>query len=1096
MEGTTLKFSLLGRKASYIFALAALFAAAVGVYLSAPVNTVVEAQRGDDFIKSDLPSRPDRLAIALDFRSAHNLAAFGGGGMVDDGVQMRGERATAKESRQVRADLDRAHSIIKQLDCTQVDGDVTGRTFAPGVYCVPSMSLAGRMTLDGMGDDTSHFVFIVNGSLEATRGSSFQLQNGAAPENAYFWVKDTANIGDGVTFTGTILARGDVTVRSGADIKGRTLSVDGKVTFDGESVSTGSGFGILEICKHAVGGPRDEGSATGLENRIFRFRVGGGTYYAPVGGCTPPIKLATGNALIEELNSGPLIGGAGTDTDWVGRFKLVDVTTNPSSALGTVNLPARTAVVFIREGGINNMTIANFYNQFAILGYIEICKRRALVPGPSPQSEDPDVSGFWDYTIDAIANTVFTVPVGQCSGPIGVLASTFPQPTPPPPGRGLALVTELAKDGFQLDSVSTFSADRLQNVIFNFGIRNTTACSNIGTSPIPPGCLFANPGGGIADVLLVEGSTPSSQTTVNFFNRTRPGRVKVCKIAGPGIPIGTWFTFNWSGSGPANPFPGPQLPAQAVSGSINVQAGPASQGGFCQFIDQLFIIGTNVTVVEVGVTPATAPTPNLSPINGVAGEVRVSRIRLDQQVTCGPASNNTTALCQAWLNAKSITFQARREIREVEYTNYVFRPTLLKICKIAGEGVAVNTPFSFSFLIDSEGGLFAPPLSIAVPNLTVNAGPAAQGGFCAFAQGPYTPTSTVPPVGTFRVGSIVDVLESTVAGTAVSSITSPTNSPLFACLPPNVANSRCRAIGLLNPGGFNELTFTNIKAPVAQRAPFDFDGDGKTDISVTRHSGSSRWYQLRSGDGYTFTQFDLGQTGDLVVPADYNGDGKTEAGVFRPSTGDWWVLNEGESVAVAMNAGMVGDIPLPSDYTGDGKADFVLYRPSTGQWFRYENGSTNTSHMAFGMAGDKPLIGDFDGDGKADPAIFRSSTGTFWYAASSEGNAHRAAQWGMNGDTAVTGDYDGDGKTDLAVFRPSNGTWWILNSSTGQMTGLQWGMNGDKPIAADYDGDGKADVAVYRPSNGTWYIIKSGSGFQGFVWGVSTDIPTPGAFVP
>jgi hypothetical protein len=386
------------------------------------------------------------------------------------------------------------------------------------------------------------------------------------------------------------------------------------------------------------------------------------------------------------------------------------------------------------------------------------------------------------------------------------------------------------------------------------------------------------------------------------------------------------------------------------------------------------------------------------------------------------------------------------------------------------------------------GPLFAPANSIAVPNLTVQAGPAAQGGFCQFAEGPYTPTSTVPPVGTFRVGSVVEVTES--SGSPV--ISSPTGNTISAC---TVANARCGRMTLGNPGGFNEITFTNSIVASPRPAPFDFDGDGKTDISVTRHSGSSTWYQLRSGGGYTFTQFDLGQTGDLIVPADYNGDGKTEAGVFRPSTGDWWVLTEGESVANAMNAGVAGDIPLPSDYTGDGKADFVLYRPSTGQWLRYENGSTNTSHMAFGAAGDKPLIADFDGDGKADPSIFRSSTGTFWYAASSLGNAHRANQWGMNGDVPAVADYDGDGKSDYAIFRPANGEWYILNSSNGQMSGLVWGMNGDKPLAGDFDGDGKADVAVFRPSNGTWYIIKSGAGYQGFVWGVSTDIPASAAYV-
>jgi len=294
-------------------------------------------------------------------------------------------------------------------------------------------------------------------------------------------------------------------------------------------------------------------------------------------------------------------------------------------------------------------------------------------------------------------------------------------------------------------------------------------------------------------------------------------------------------------------------------------------------------------------------------------------------------------------------------------------------------------------------------------------------------------------------------------------------------------------------GGVSRLGIARVNYTVAPlgNALFDYDGDGRADVSVFR-AVENKWFILRSADlGITQTIFAV--AGDIPVPADYDGDGKTDLAIFRPSSGDWWYLSSINNAQITVNFGQTGDIPKPSDFDGDGKTDYVVYRPSNNAWYRL--GSTGaTSLLVFGTSGDQPLIGDFDGDGKTEPAIFRPSTGDWWWQSSVD-NIQRAVHWGAAGDIPVPGDYDGDGKTDFVVFRPSDGGWYILYS-TGSYTIATFGTVGDKPIAADYDGDGKIDIAVWRPSTGTWYLLQTTSGFGAVNFGVATDVPTENAFLP
>ena len=285
-------------------------------------------------------------------------------------------------------------------------------------------------------------------------------------------------------------------------------------------------------------------------------------------------------------------------------------------------------------------------------------------------------------------------------------------------------------------------------------------------------------------------------------------------------------------------------------------------------------------------------------------------------------------------------------------------------------------------------------------------------------------------------------------------------------------------------------SLAKLKLAPTRKTQFDYDGDGRTDISVYRPSVGN-WYLNRSRDGFFGVHFGLAD--DVLTPADFTGDGKTDVAVWRPSSGTWFMLKSEDFTFDAFQFGTNGDIPAPSDYDGDGKADRVVYRPSTGVWYLQQT-TAGFAAVQFGIAEDKPSIGDFDGDGKNDIAVYRPSQGN-WYRLNSSNGAFAAVHFGSTGDQIVPADYTGDGKTDVAVWRPSSGVWYVLKSEDLSFYGAQFGLSTDIPAPGDYDGDGKADLGVFRPSEGVWYLQQSTSGFAAFQFGLNGDRPTPNAYV-
>ncbi len=116
----------------------------------------------------------------------------------------------------------------------------------------------------------------------------------------------------------------------------------------------------------------------------------------------------------------------------------------------------------------------------------------------------------------------------------------------------------------------------------------------------------------------------------------------------------------------------------------------------------------------------------------------------------------------------------------------------------------------------------------------------------------------------------------------------------------------------------------------------DFNGDGKADFCVVHNTGGTATFNIRYGTDSTaagspdtttyFGRF----TSDFAVSGDFDGDGKTDLALTRFESGQlvWYFLPSTGGQYQRLAWGLQNDLQVPGDYDGDGKTDFAIWRGS------------------------------------------------------------------------------------------------------------------------------------------------------------------------
>jgi uncharacterized protein with beta-barrel porin domain len=218
---------------------------------------------------------------------------------------------------QAQIDLTTAYNTLTTRPTTAnlTGQNLGGLVLVPGVYSFNSSAqLTGALTLNGLGNPNSVFIFNIASTLTTASASVVSLINGAQGGHVFWRVGSSATLGTTSSFTGDILANTSITLNTGATITcGAALARTGAVTLDTNTIAlcnliaAASGGGGGGVILGPTGVPlfasllstSANGSQRAVANAIDGFVANGGTLPLPFVTLLTLSPADLGNALTQ-----------------------------------------------------------------------------------------------------------------------------------------------------------------------------------------------------------------------------------------------------------------------------------------------------------------------------------------------------------------------------------------------------------------------------------------------------------------------------------------------------------------------------------------------------------------------------------------------------------------------------------------------------------------------------------------------------------------------------------------------------------------------------------------------------------------------------